>query len=146
MITRRSCGPNKQQKARKSVFNISYFQFTASMSYREREGKPYCDHCYTGGQFPCFCDIVTKVCLIFMFLWNCYSRYCCLCCHYYFGGLSASKTKKSTMVTLHWCRKLLQCFIALSVNGLVCKFCKIVELISFFSYCRHCPAQMWRMW
>ena len=68
MITRRSCGPNKQQKARKSVFNISYFQFTASMSYREREGKPYCDHCYTGGQFPCFCDIVTKVCLIFMFL------------------------------------------------------------------------------
>jgi len=27
-------------------------QFTASMSYREREGKPYCDHCYTDTVLP----------------------------------------------------------------------------------------------
>ena len=59
---------NNNKKTRKYVFNLSYSQFTASMSYREREGKPYCDHCYTGGLFSCFCDIVIKVCLIFMFL------------------------------------------------------------------------------
>ena len=82
------------------------------MSYREREGKPYCDYCYTGGLFSCFCDIVIKVCLIFMSCGIVILDIVAFAVIAIFRGLSASKTKKSTMVTLHWCRKVLQWFNA----------------------------------